>query len=42
MLETLIIARANAVRTTAATASASDDWKWLVPMVTLIVGFGLK
>lgn len=42
MLEALFLATAKAAPATTAAASAGDDWKWLVPVVTLILGFGLK
>ena len=42
MLEALYLATAKAAPATTAAASAGDDWKWLVPVATLILGFGLK
>lgn len=41
MLEALFVAAANA-RSVATTANDAYDWKWLVPVITLILGFGLK
>ncbi|MBP2482855.1 hypothetical protein J3A72_003147 [Stenotrophomonas sp. PvP093] len=37
MLEALLVATAKAVP-----AAAGYDWKWMVPVATLILGFGLK
>lgn len=37
MLEVLFVATARAVP-----AAAGYDWKWMVPVATLILGFGLK
>ncbi|MBN5143493.1 hypothetical protein JY471_13235 [Stenotrophomonas maltophilia] len=42
MLEDLFLATVKAVPATTAATSAGDDWKWLVPVATLILGFGLK
>lgn len=42
MLEALFLATAKAAPAATAAASAGDDWKWLVPVATLILGFGLK
>lgn len=42
MLEALFLATAKAAPAITAGASAGDDWKWLVPVATLILGFGLK
>ncbi len=41
MLEALYVATANAAPATTAATSAYD-WKWLVPVATLIIGFVLK
>lgn len=42
MLGALFVATAKAA--SAATAAANDayDWKWLIPVATLVLGFGLK
>ncbi|QZN81655.1 hypothetical protein K5K93_04260 [Stenotrophomonas sp. DR822] len=42
MLEALLLATVKAAPAASAAASAGDDWKWLVPVATLILGFGLK
>lgn len=42
MLEALFVATAKAAPAATAAANNGDDWKWLVPVITLIVGFGLK
>ncbi|MFE3970727.1 hypothetical protein CEK00_04560 [Stenotrophomonas maltophilia] len=42
MLEALFLATAKAAPASTAAASAGYDWKWLVPVATLILGFGLK
>ncbi len=42
MLEALFLATAKAAPVSTAAASAGTDWKWLVPVATLILGFGLK
>lgn len=42
MLEALFLATAKAAPAATAAASGGDDWKWLVPVITLILGFGLK
>ncbi|WP_312226210.1 hypothetical protein [Stutzerimonas nitrititolerans] len=42
MLEALFLATAKAAPAATASASAGYDWKWLVPVATLILGFGLK
>lgn len=42
MLEALSVAVAKAAPSATAAASNGDDWKWLVPVATLILGFGLK
>lgn len=41
MLEALFIATTNAAPATIAASNASD-WKWLAPVATLVLGFGLK
>jgi hypothetical protein len=42
MLEALFVATAKAAPAANAAASDAYDWKWLVPVATLILGFGLK
>ncbi len=42
MLEALFVAVAGVAPAATAAANEGDDWKWLVPVVTLILGFGLK
>ncbi|MCR8714781.1 hypothetical protein [Stenotrophomonas indicatrix] len=42
MLEALFLATVKAAPAATAAASAGDDWKWLVPVITLLLGFGLK
>lgn len=42
MLDALFLATAKAAPATTAAASGGDDWKWLIPVATLILGFGLK
>ncbi|PZS93822.1 hypothetical protein [Stenotrophomonas maltophilia] len=42
MLEALFVATAEAAPAATAAASAGEDWKWLVPVATLLIGFGLK
>ncbi|KZE52989.1 hypothetical protein J3A72_003136 [Stenotrophomonas sp. PvP093] len=42
MREALFLATVKAAPAASAAASAGDDWKWLVPVATLILGFGLK
>lgn len=42
MVEALLLASTKATPAIIATASAGADWKWLVPVATLILGFGLK
>ncbi len=42
MLEAFFLVTAKAAPATTAAASAGEDWKWLVPVATLILGFGLK
>lgn len=42
MLEALFVATANAAPAATAAANNGDDWKWLVPVATLLLGFGLK
>ncbi|WP_312786052.1 hypothetical protein [Stenotrophomonas indicatrix] len=42
MLEALFLATVKAAPAATAAASAGDHWKWLVPVATLILGFGLK
>ncbi|HDS1664531.1 TPA: hypothetical protein QEL40_003280 [Stenotrophomonas maltophilia] len=42
MLEALFLATVKATPATAAAASAGEDWKWMVPVATLILGFVLK
>ncbi|WP_164229589.1 hypothetical protein [Stenotrophomonas maltophilia] len=42
MLEALFVAVAKAAPSATVAASGGDDWKWLVPVATLILGFGLK
>ncbi|MDT3487624.1 hypothetical protein [Stenotrophomonas maltophilia] len=42
MLEALFVAAANATPATTAAAGGAFDWKWLVPVITLILGFVLK
>lgn len=41
MLEALFVATANFAPATTA-ANSAHDWKWLVPVATLIIGFVLK
>ncbi|MGE8259405.1 MAG: hypothetical protein ACN6RJ_08280 [Stenotrophomonas sp.] len=42
MLEAFFLATAKAAPAATAAASAGEDWKWQVPVATLILGFGLK
>lgn len=42
MLEALFVATAKAAPAANAAASDAYDWKWLVPVITLVLGFGLK
>lgn len=42
MLEALFVVTAKAAPAATTSASAGGDWKWLVPVATLILGFGLK
>lgn len=42
MLEAFFVATAKAAPAATAAASDGSDWKWLVPVATLIIGFGLK
>lgn len=42
MLEALFVAVAKVAPAATAAANNGDDWKWLVPVATLILGFGLK
>ncbi|MNN16871.1 hypothetical protein D3C81_1300260 [compost metagenome] len=42
MLEALLVAVARVAPAATAAANDGDDWKWLVPVATLILGFGLK
>ncbi|MCI1156967.1 hypothetical protein MOQ18_12430 [Stenotrophomonas maltophilia] len=42
MLEALFVATAEAAPAATAAANYGTDWKWLVPVITLILGFGLK
>lgn len=42
MLEALFVAAAKSPPLATAAANNGDDWKWLVPVTTLILGFGLK
>lgn len=42
MLEALFVAAAKAAPSATAATNNGDDWKWLVPVATLILGFGLK
>ncbi|MGG6317658.1 hypothetical protein ACQ5SB_14610 [Stenotrophomonas geniculata] len=42
MLEALFLAIAKAAPAATAAANSGDDWKWLIPVATLVLGFGLK
>jgi len=42
MLEALFLATAKVAPASTAVGNSGDDWKWLVPVITLILGFGLK
>lgn len=42
MLEAFVLATTKVAPAATAAASADNDWKWLVPVATLILGFGLK
>jgi len=42
MLEALFVATAKAAPAATAAVNNGDDWKWLIPVATLILGFGLK
>ncbi len=42
MLEALFVATAEVAPAATAAANDGTDWKWLVPVATLIIGFGLK
>ncbi|WP_242876062.1 hypothetical protein [Stenotrophomonas maltophilia] len=42
MLGALFVATAKAAPAAAAAANSGDDWKWLIPVATLVLGFGLK
>lgn len=42
MLEALFVAATNPTPAATAAAGGTYDWKWLVPVATLLLGFGLK
>lgn len=42
MLEALFMAAAKVAPAVTASGNSGDGWKWLVPVITLILGFGLK
>ncbi len=42
MLEALFVAATNPTSAATAAAGGTYDWKWLVPVATLLLGFGLK